>query len=611
MNEQNDLIQRLGSLQQTLNRMCVKQQTETKEKTANSSINKRKIIKKRIPANEETNSELDRQFRNYLLEQKLIGTIDEIMLTRNFTKWRKQLGRKILIRAANAEQQKPTQNKNKKNKPKKQKNDGKKKTTKKETSNEYSNDELIKYASDLLEKRKRDNANYANNEGVEAQLDRFNPEHDDLINLPDEESALQSDDLHQIKNPFIIKNSINFSDSDDEFLHTNENGVVVRQSEEETNEENTLFSPSSEEGEKKEEKVIEQKSNRADLDKATNRALENKQIINKTRASLLSMNNSVVFDINDSPNRRFAMNRKEDIVNIPPSDAFSRLSQRMQNDFSSLPPPSSFSTPATLGTDASTTSSSNMNTDSTCKLIRRAKKAIDTKPSSDRFDSLVSRAQALLHESNDPIDDIIDAPLYVPEEIPSANSSAPIDNDTPNSVESSYISEKQLNSRKSDDNEELVSTPQTTKSTASIEEKKMQESSSQTEIQHYSKSSPSTSVNSSPSSKAQIEEEDEEIADFERRLTELTSSSKTLTLDDEGEVIDIDDYLKSMGLKLNGPQYLKASESDDDFDLKDDELDHELAALRRTFNNTLSNMPSSIIDSDDDFEARLSQFTLQ
>ena len=99
------------------------------------------------------------------------------------------------------------------------------------------------------------------------------------------------------------------------------------------------------------------------------------------------------------------------------------------------------------------------------------------------------------------------------------------------------------------------------------------------------------SSSTSPKSKENVEkddDDDDEIADFERRLTELTSSSKTPSVDEVGEVVDIDDYLKSMGLDLNGPQYLKTSDSSDDFDLKDDELDYELAALKRTFNNTLS-----------------------
>ena len=104
-----------------------------------------------------------------------------VILKKNLTQWRKQLGRKILLRKANEVDNQTIEEKKTKNKaPKKNvknKNSNKKKNVLKEKSN--SNDELIQYATKMLEKRKKEIKEYKNEEALEERLEKFTPEHND------------------------------------------------------------------------------------------------------------------------------------------------------------------------------------------------------------------------------------------------------------------------------------------------------------------------------------------------------------------------------------------------------------------------------------------------
>lgn len=600
MNEQNDLIEKLNKLQIAIQRACPKVEKKSNEEhLEKKKQNKSAASQKRTKLSENEQNRIEKQFVNYLMEQKLNDTIKKIMLTKNMQIWRKKLGRKVLLRGIgnqNTSQRKPK---------------GKKKGTSKKsqtepieepksqemtqqsynpTEEEENTEEILEFANKIIEEKKKQMKNF--DDGIYSPH-IYENQNDVPSSQPElsETTALLSDEQHIIKNPFIVSKTLDFSDSDDEFLHSNGNNNKRVPT---PIEDVSPIDPKSET--LNSEQDFQRKTKPVDLEKTTDRVLINKEILNdKSSSSSRSVSSSVIFETQSGKKKPKFSFKNDDLFAISPSES------------SSIKQPSS-------SVSSTKVPSFPPDQNSTNSLIKRVNNAINLSSSgTDKFDSLVEKAQKLLMESSQNIEEEDERPeeriplekVELPpveienEKIPKENSEIASVNSTPiNSAQSTPSKESSLNSPQ-------PISPESSKNNDSVTDKNSGTES--TELKNNSNSM-MDSINT-PS-------EDEDIAEFERRISALTSSSRAaIILDDDGEVIDVDNYLKTIGYQLNKPQDITKIEPDaviEDDDDDEEKIDRELAALQKSLRKAIDSTSHADDHDDDieDFEYRISKLML-
>lgn len=582
MNEQNDLIDRLNKLQLAIQRACPKvekktqpEKTETKKSINQTSSKKTKITKI-------DQEKLGHQFENYLLEQKLYDTIKKIMLTKNLKLWRKRLGRKVLLRGLgnqNTYEKKPKQKKkSKSSKKKKIVEDKPVQTTKVDKEQifeeeEENTDAILDFANKIIQDKKNQMKNFE--DGLysphlyekESSQPNFN-----------ETSALFSDETHNIKNPFLVTKTLEYTDSDDEFLHNN--SAKTRQSPMQI-EDVSSIEPKSENISSGPE--FTRLTKPADLSKAVDRVLTNKEILQESGSSNRSVSSSIIFDsATGKAIPKFSF-KNDNLFALPPSDQYSQIPSTASSN-------SSTKVPSYPGEQSSTAS-----------LIHKVNKVLSTSSGTDKFDSLVDKAHALLMDTSGNNDDENDIDDNQPDFVFDKQS------DSQPSREEKIVQTKSEEEEKVEEikNETPINSAQSTPSKSSIldspqpisPESSKNESIGSTELKNNSNSM-IDSIN--------VPSEDEDIAEFERRISALTSSSRAaVILDEDGEVGDVDSFLKAIKQQLNKPSSSSKFEPVLDDDDDEQKIDMELAALQKSLRRAIDSSTKN--DEDYDFDERMSK----